>query len=77
MSVYGIGWGQPSLNLLGNALRVGRGEHAELGGSAKSGWEIVEQVGDGVDQAGGCEDAVAEERVTRESVKKRIVGRGL
>jgi hypothetical protein len=63
-----------SLDLLGNALRVGRGKNADFGGGAESGGEMVEQVGHGVGQAGGCEDAGAEEWVARESVEKRVVG---
>ncbi len=62
------------MDLLGNALGVRRGKNADFGGSAKSGGKIVEQVGYGVGQAGGCEDAGAEEWVTREGVKKRVVG---
>jgi hypothetical protein len=61
------------LDLLGNALSVGRGKNADFGGGAKSGWKIVEQMGYGVGQAGGCEDAGAEEWVTREGVKKSVV----
>ena len=62
------------MDLLGNALRVGRGKDADFGGGAESGGEIVEQVGDGVGQAGGSEDAGAEERVAGESVEQRVVG---
>jgi hypothetical protein len=74
VGVDGVSGGPPSLDLLGNALRVGRGKNADFGGGAESGGKIVEQVGDGVGQAGGSEDAGAKEWVAREGVEKRVVG---
>ncbi len=69
MSVDWVRGAPQSLDLLCDSLCVGRSENTELGGGAESGWEVVEQVGDGVRQAGGCEEAGAEERVAREGVK--------
>ena len=53
------------MDLLGNALRVGWGKDANFGGGAESGGKIVEHRGDGVGEAGGGEDAGAEEWVAR------------
>ncbi len=43
MGIDGIGGDAPSLDLLCNALGVGRGKDAELGGGAERWWEIVEE----------------------------------
>jgi hypothetical protein len=58
----------PSLDLLGEALRVGRCEDTKFGSVAESVGQVVQQRGEGLGDTDGSEDARAEERVAAETI---------
>jgi hypothetical protein len=76
MSVDGVGGPAPCLDLLGNALGVGRGENTELGEIPVGVGQVIEELGDSLGDTDRGEDAGAEKGVSAESVEESVIRAG-
>ena len=64
------------MHLLGDAMGVWGGEHAELGRVTEVFGEVVQKSGDSLRDANGGQNAGAEKGVAAESVVERVLGTG-
>jgi hypothetical protein len=76
MSVDGVGGPAPCLDLLRNALGVGRGENTELGKIPVCVGQVIEELGDSLGDTDRGEDAGAEKGVAAEAIVERVLGSG-
>ncbi len=76
MNVDGVSRAAPGLELLGQFLGVGGGEHAHLGGVFERVGEMIEQMRHSIGETDRSEDTRAQKRVTAKGVEKCIVGAG-
>jgi hypothetical protein len=76
MSVDGVGGPAPCLDLLRNALGMGRGEYTELGEIPEGVGQVIEELGDSLGDTDRGEDAGTEKGVSAEAIVERVLWSG-
>ena len=76
MSVNWVGGAAPGLNLLGEALRVGRGEDAQFGGVSEGVGQVIQEGRYSLGDANRGEDTRSEERGATETVVENVLRAG-
>jgi hypothetical protein len=74
--VDGVSGSAPRLNLLGDALGMGRGEDTEFGKVPERVRQVVEELGDDLGDTDWGEDAGSEKGVAAEAIVERALGSG-